>query len=599
MTRLQASLFVLLLWAGIYLPGLGSTELKGEEGRRILPAVTMLETGDWLVPYVGGKPFLRKPPLVNWAIAVSFKITGVRNEWTARLPSALCVLALALTIVGTSGRGWMNAETAFVAAVLAMTQFGLLAKARFAGAEIEGIYAPLAGIAIVCWLAWWSRGRSPWLVWVVPGFVLGLASLAKGPSLHLVFYYAIVLTVLGSARRWRELLHPAHFAGLAVCAGLFAAWAVPYFKTPEAKDAAAVWKRQGIDRFTDSEFNAGNYFLNIPRGLADQLPWLLLAPVLAAALRRKRDEVVEPRTDDRALRGFRGLTRIFGVGVRAHAGEGSDVSDGSYSPNPRNLRNPRNPRSFPEAGFPDCTVRALAWAVAGCFFVVLLIPGTLPRYVLPLGPPFAVLLAVAVARVEESSRLFRCWHLVNRVLAALLLIACCAAPFIVSASQSAPGGLAPIRAALLCAPLLALGAVIVARRPVALRPAGLAAATGAVFAMGACLYAIAAIPWITRRDDVRPVAAAIDAAIPPGERLVIYDPGYLAAIFYLRTPYRYVLSRAEIPADVPWVLARGKEREKFAEKRPDLLVARVIAGQRGDELLLLQPRVGIQKLPAP
>ena len=101
MNRLQACTLVLLLWAMIYLPGLGSTELKGEEGRRILPAVTMLETGNWLVPYVGSKPFLRKPPLVNWAIAGMFALTGARNEWTARLPSALCVLALGLTIVGT------------------------------------------------------------------------------------------------------------------------------------------------------------------------------------------------------------------------------------------------------------------------------------------------------------------------------------------------------------------------------------------------------------------------------------------------------------------------------------------------------------------
>ena len=552
MTRLQASLLVFVLWAGIYLPGLGSTELKGEEGRRILPAITMLETGDWLVPYVGGKPFLRKPPLVNWAIAAAFKLTGVRNEWTARLPSALCVLALALTLVGTSGRGWMNAETAFVAAVLAMTQSGLLAKARFAGAEIEGIYAPLSGIAIVCWLAWWSRGRSPWLVWVVPGVFLGLASLAKGPSLHLLFYYAIVLSVLGAARRWRDLLHPAHFAGLAVCAGLFAAWAVPYFKTPEAKGAAAVWKRQGIDRFTDSEFNAGNYFLNIPRGLADQLPWLLLAPVLVVALRRGREA---------------------------------------------------NPQTPTAEGIPDSTFRATAWASAACFFIVLLIPGTLPRYVLPLGGVFAVLLAVALSGVGENARLFRGWHLANRILAASLLLACCVTPFLVSASQHQAGGPPPdfsraVIAALLCAPLLLVGAWVVARRPVALRPAGLATATGAVFAMGAVIYALAAVPWIARRDNVRPVAATIDAAIPAGEALVIYDPGYLAAIFYLRTPYRYADSMEGIPADSRWILARGKEREKFAGKRPDLGIVQVIAGKRGEEFLLLQPSGEIQKLRA-
>src|SRR3954449_13095341 len=87
---------VLFVWAAIYLPGLGSLEIKGEEGRRILPAVTMLQTGNYLVPQVGSEPYFRKPPLVNWLVAASLKFFGKRTEWAARLPSALCVLAVAL-----------------------------------------------------------------------------------------------------------------------------------------------------------------------------------------------------------------------------------------------------------------------------------------------------------------------------------------------------------------------------------------------------------------------------------------------------------------------------------------------------------------------
>ncbi len=554
MTRLKASALVLLLWAGIYLPGLGSTEIKGEEGRRILPAITMLETGNWLVPYVGGKPFLRKPPLVNWAIAAAFKLTGKRNEWTARMPSALCVLGLGLTIVATSGARWMNVETAFVAAVMAMTQFGLLAKARFAGAEIEGIYAPLSAIAIVCWLAWWSRACSPWLVWVVPGFFLGLASLAKGPSFHLVYFCAIALTVLGFARRWRDLLHPAPFAGIALAALMFAAWAVPYFRTPEAKDAAAVWKRQGIDRFTESEFNAGNYFTNIPRGLMDQLPWLLLAPAAIGVLRARR-------------------------------GRGADSQSAS----------PDEPIANPLEG--------CALASAGCFFAVLLIPGTLPRYVLPLGAPFALALAAGLDRLDERSRAIVRWHWANRILAAVLLLCVCAAPFVVSASRHAPGGppsdrWLAVKAAFFCAPLLAFCAAVIARRAVLLSSAVVAKASGGLLAAASIFYAVAAVPWITRGDDVRPLARAIDAGVPPGERLVLYDPGYLAAIFYLRRPYRYAIALDEIPADARWVLIRGKERRKFAEKRPEFVVAREIEGKRGEDFLLLQRDGEPQKLPA-
>src|SRR5215218_4144935 len=120
MIRAKALLVVLLLWAAIFLPGLGSTEIKGEEGRRIMPAVTMLEGGSWTVPYVGGKPFLRKPPLVQWCMAASMKVFG-RTVWAARLPSALSVLALAIAIIlGT--RGWLIAEQSLLAAIVMMVQ---------------------------------------------------------------------------------------------------------------------------------------------------------------------------------------------------------------------------------------------------------------------------------------------------------------------------------------------------------------------------------------------------------------------------------------------------------------------------------------------
>jgi 4-amino-4-deoxy-L-arabinose transferase-like glycosyltransferase len=235
MTRRKAFLILLVLWAAIYLPGLGSTELKGEEGRRILPAVTMLETGNWLVPYVGGKPFLRKPPVMNWLIALSFKVTGVKNEWTARLPSVLAVLAMAATIVAFSGgvdstsngSRWLRPQTALVAAIMTMTTFGLLSKARFAGAEIEGVYVPLFGIAITCWLALSARAASPWLTWIIPFVFLGLGALAKGP-LHILFFYGIVVTVHWTRKGLRALLHPAHFAGILVMSAIFASWAIPY-----------------------------------------------------------------------------------------------------------------------------------------------------------------------------------------------------------------------------------------------------------------------------------------------------------------------------------------------------------------------------------
>ena len=115
MSRLPPIAIVLAVWAAIYLPALGSFEIKGEEGRRILPAVTMLETGNFIVPQVGSEPYLRKPPLVNWLVAASFKLFGRRNEWTARIPSVLCVLMVALVFV-TVARRSLGSDGATIAA---------------------------------------------------------------------------------------------------------------------------------------------------------------------------------------------------------------------------------------------------------------------------------------------------------------------------------------------------------------------------------------------------------------------------------------------------------------------------------------------------
>jgi 4-amino-4-deoxy-L-arabinose transferase-like glycosyltransferase len=107
-SRAASSLIIVVLWATLYLPMLGSLELRGEEGKRVMPAVQMLESGNYLVPYLGAHPYLNKPPMTNWLVAASFRTFGIRNEWPARLLSAVFVLLGALTLV-TIGRPDLSA----------------------------------------------------------------------------------------------------------------------------------------------------------------------------------------------------------------------------------------------------------------------------------------------------------------------------------------------------------------------------------------------------------------------------------------------------------------------------------------------------------
>lgn len=273
-SRLRAIAVVILVWAIIYLPALGSIAIKGEEGRRILPAVRMLETGNYIVPQVGSNPYYRKPPLVNWLVAASFKLFGVRNEWTARLPSALSVLAVAMAFV-TVARASLGARGSFIAAMIWLTNIGIIEKGRLI--EIEALYVSLCGLAIIFWLSFFLQRKSPWLTWLPASVFLGLGLLAKGPT-HLLFFYGIVVAVLVYWKDWRVLLHPAHFVGLAVMLGIVAAWAIPFLNSTTSHVAIDKWSGQYTGRLKGIDFKFSDWIQNIPRGLIYFLPWVLLFP---------------------------------------------------------------------------------------------------------------------------------------------------------------------------------------------------------------------------------------------------------------------------------------------------------------------------------
>src|SRR5256885_993739 len=56
-------------------------------------ARNMIVSGDWVTPHLDGVPYLEKPPLKYWSIAISYLIFG-QHDWAARLPLMISVIAL-------------------------------------------------------------------------------------------------------------------------------------------------------------------------------------------------------------------------------------------------------------------------------------------------------------------------------------------------------------------------------------------------------------------------------------------------------------------------------------------------------------------------
>ncbi|MEM9065911.1 MAG: glycosyltransferase family 39 protein [Planctomycetota bacterium] len=104
---------LLALGAAVYGFKLGDGGFAYTEGHRVQPAYEMLDGENaearWLVPRLFGRPYLRKPPGIQWLIAGSTQVFG-RSEFSARAVSAgmtigggLLVFAFARRWYGESG----------------------------------------------------------------------------------------------------------------------------------------------------------------------------------------------------------------------------------------------------------------------------------------------------------------------------------------------------------------------------------------------------------------------------------------------------------------------------------------------------------------
>jgi 4-amino-4-deoxy-L-arabinose transferase-like glycosyltransferase len=93
---LKQAALVAAVAAFVMLTQLGGTKLwDRDEPRNARCAWEMLARHDWVVPTFNGELRTHKPVLLYWLIMAAYSALGV-NEFTARLPSALCAIGSAL-----------------------------------------------------------------------------------------------------------------------------------------------------------------------------------------------------------------------------------------------------------------------------------------------------------------------------------------------------------------------------------------------------------------------------------------------------------------------------------------------------------------------
>jgi hypothetical protein len=547
-----AWLIIIVAWAAIYLPGLGTRELQGEEARRVLPGRTMIQTGDWIVPRSAGRIYNRKPPMVNWAAAAAIKLTGKMNEWTVRLPSVLGILAMTLCVYGL-GRTFLGGDGAFFAAIACLTNIGFIEKGRLI--EIEALYISFFGIALMLWLHFWWREK-PTAAWLTSMPVLGLAFLTKGP-VHLWYFYAIIIAIMLGERTLstgartppsaaemehgrprpqpllKHLLSWPHLLGLALFLATFLPWALTNAALNPEKDSGAVWSEQITHRLGFSEFDLTSWLLQIPQSLINFLPWALLLP-----LAWNKNIVAQWKAMGRR-----------GVWIRA-------------------LRN----------------------GLVIAFLIIAVLPSSRPRFMLPLNVAGAVLLAMTLfstmdkvwtARIHTVlRRLIKLSHFVILLAVVVLLYGVLMGLFVGYYSGAANQAGQPLTGLKWLTPSLVEAIVFSAVILLAwrkLKPVCYALLEDVKVSMRTKLAVIASVftGWVmifcgwllfmhlaARDSHLHPFAAEIRAHTGPDAPLILFRVQERMWPFYLGLSCREIAFQKELPTSAPWIITPKEDRDE-------------------------------------
>src|SRR5262245_15080973 len=207
----RLSLVVLLVLPAVLLyPTRGFHLLEPDEGRYAQIPKEML-SGSWVVPTLQGEPYLDKPPLMYWLVALSYRVFGITPE-AARLVPALCV-HLTILAVYLIGRRSIGERAAFWGALLLSVAPGFVSVARLL--LLDGLLTLCVTVSVLCGFEAVRTGVLKKRWWIAAAVASGLGFLTKGPISEVLLFvplWVFGFLATGAVARVRWYWYLAFFA---------------------------------------------------------------------------------------------------------------------------------------------------------------------------------------------------------------------------------------------------------------------------------------------------------------------------------------------------------------------------------------------------
>ncbi|MBX6422821.1 glycosyltransferase family 39 protein [Thermosulfurimonas sp. F29] len=243
-----------------------------------MAALEMMERGEYVIPYIEGRPYLLKPPFYNWVLIGFFKTFGSHSEFVARLSSVtaatLTAFFLALifrAVARPPGLLWVLPGLVFLSTP------EVLDKA--CRAEIDMTYTFLVTVSVFSWFYFHEVRQRPYVAWVLGLGFTALATLTKTFQ-AVAFFYTPVIPYLLVKKRFRELFSLAHFVGLVIYASIFALWLVPASQRVGVKTILQAWFGEYLAKKNPLDSSGfWGHFLKFPlEYIQGYLPWIVFLP---------------------------------------------------------------------------------------------------------------------------------------------------------------------------------------------------------------------------------------------------------------------------------------------------------------------------------
>ena len=221
------SLLTILLLAIAYSTHLTVIKIdpRVDEIRRGLVSLEMLLSGNYLVPTINGEPYLNKPPLYNWLLALSYKTFGI-NEFALRMPVIVAIFWFGWLIYIFTSK-FISKKAALIASLFFMTNGRILIYDSLLGL-IDILYSSLVYLSFM--LVYFYGKKEKWYQLFIYSYLLVVVGyLMKGlPS---IVYQGFLLGVFFlMEKKWKVIFHKAHFIGAGIAVGLLGIYYYFYFQ---------------------------------------------------------------------------------------------------------------------------------------------------------------------------------------------------------------------------------------------------------------------------------------------------------------------------------------------------------------------------------